>query len=470
MLILIACMLGVPVIGYAAGVEDIHYQVTGSASTSDPIGTVFFADGEIYPVSTWNDSVDNFAFEMEGNYAVVFFRNVGMNLEFDLEVQLLESVNIKGTGTEWVGVPVEENDLYSVVCFRIEMDADSITLMRPNLWMEGNTVLSVGIQMNESGDIIYFQTVVEVSVPSQQPASVAACAAMGPETNEAVNELRENYYRLKGANAEEISHTFSMESEILASELTIQEKSESLNAERPSGGISPYVVILPNPIEPADDPLIPYISDSIYRSGDFEKWYEGVASNNLQVYSYITYHFAGTENRETHIIILDWVKGGNTSTQSWNHQLAVYRQECVHYNVYTSELGFSSICTPQIKVRDVKVEIEAINSDSGFFWKFVRNAEMQDTVATKIIQCIITWIPRVSELASNYEIWTSEDEYGVRTWQQNREDQLDVYGYTVYKLSAQASELSVIDDLIYMEVWGIGVTGVRYGYDVTAVE
>ena len=411
--------------------------------------------------------ISDFSFVMQDDKAIVSFKSEVLNQEYDLEVHLLPSKNIKGTEIQWLGVPIINNEQYSVVSFRIEMNADSITLMRPNLWMEGNTVLSVGIQMNDSREVIYFQTVVEISMSAHQQTYLMAVAERDDEEHEDIHKLRERYYRLK-EDCEETTHTFNVVGESVELGGTTPENNDLFSSDVLPEEVTPCAVILPDLVDPVGDPLIPNIGDAIYFSGETNVWKEGVTSNGLQIYRYITYLFAGTENRETHIVILDWVKGGSASSQVWYQQLAFYRQECVMYNVYNGHLGFSEICTPSIKVKNAKVEIEVENKNAGVFWKLKRNAEMQGTFLNKVVECVITWIPYLSEVASNYEVWTDEDESMERVWHNTLQAQRDAYdNKLIQALSAEASKLKVVDDLIYIEVTGSGVTGVEFKYSFT---
>lgn len=50
---------------------------------------------------------------------------------------------------------------YELLSFRIEENADSITLMEPNLYMEGHTVLNIGIKEISTNHIYYIQETVD---------------------------------------------------------------------------------------------------------------------------------------------------------------------------------------------------------------------------------------------------------------------------------------------------------------------
>ena len=128
----------------------------------------------------------------------VLFDDKITGINFSLSAWLAPLGNIRNDSIEWIGTSSKEYDLYDIVSFRIEEEADILTLMEPNINMQGHVVLFIGVRIKETNDIIYFQKVLdnESGFLKELYSEIGGISS----NNETLLDLRNKYYDLKSAN------------------------------------------------------------------------------------------------------------------------------------------------------------------------------------------------------------------------------------------------------------------------------
>lgn len=149
-----------------------------------------------------------------------------------------------------------------------------------------------------------------------------------------------------------------------------------------------------------------YIKDSIFTSGDLQTLHHAsytTSKGSHYVYSYITYQMSGTNNRETHIIIAKWTKSFENGYLQ--NQLKIYKNCCVLYVANTGRLGISTICKNPLKMKSVVLKNRII-TEKGYCTYRQQYASINSSTTSKIVKCIIGWIPKLNKTFSSYQTLT----------------------------------------------------------------
>ncbi len=417
------------------------------------LNAALFYGGNITAIKNWNDQIIDFSLAIDGRKAILEFRSVELEQNFEICVELTQITNLDGTGLEWIGTATEEQDDYTLVCFRIEENANSITLMEPNLWMEGGDVLNVAVQVCDTGDICYFQTVIN----AQSLGLHLVTDDLSIEEYSRVLDIREQYYQLKNHSNSALPVNEDVK---YSSNVFLPDNDSGVM----SGNLSDYLNTLPtyssNSINASTYSMINNIDDEIFKSGTFDVIRTGTALGGAQFYYYVAHNFAGTGNRENHIMVFEWIRSSPQS-QDYINQISVLNNACIHYNIYTDQVLLNSDHPNPAKVSNVSIKTSVINYDSGVIIKRQQRASISESTYQKIAKCIVSWIPYLSTIVDNYETLTGTPANEVKAYQPTYDLQKSIYGYTIWSVEVTTSRMATVGDYIFLEVWGSGVSGVN---------
>lgn len=101
-------------------------------------------------------SIRNLDVTLDAASASVAFEILGAKVNFNLD--LYEGNITYGENNQSIiGIPKNASQNYNISCFRIEKYADLVTLMEPNMDLEGKVTLYLGVNKTGSDDVIYLQ-------------------------------------------------------------------------------------------------------------------------------------------------------------------------------------------------------------------------------------------------------------------------------------------------------------------------
>ena len=279
------------------------------------------------------------------NLDVLFYENGNVhinmgignkNLTFDL-VLYSGKVAYGINNASIIGITDEDLENYEVVSFRIEKHADSITLMKPNLGLEGKTVLYLAVSNKKSNEIIYIQEYLD---------DISFDGILSTIQNEKLQRSSQDILD------KEYEYMFGIEKDITLSDTVYSGEIESYARDKVRGISKEDQNIIERLSEDQhiygqnnyyiteeDEPLFNEIDNSIFKSiTSYNTWTHIQGKDNL--YSYWQYGYMGTYNPATIIIGLNWVYDYNI-TDGIRHSVTVSVNDTVLYNLNTHALGTS---------------------------------------------------------------------------------------------------------------------------------
>ncbi len=355
----------------------------------------------------------------------VLFDDKITGINFSLSAWLAPLGNIRNDSIEWIGTSSKEYDLYDIVSFRIEEEADILTVMERNINMQWHVVLFIGVRIKETNDIIYFQKVLdnESGFLKELYSEIGGISS----NNETLLDLRNKYYDLKSANDDNGQiidtnlYSAYKNEEINKEEIQLFYKDGQSNKEKVqsfyekgqedsrydnfNGFEEDYDII--EELEAIPDygektavcNVLPPVSDSIFKTNPLQKWFhkEMKKDGKTYVYSYISYQMAGTKNRETHIIISRWIK---TFVDNFlTNQFKIEENACVLYVNNTRKLGKSLICRNPIKYDSITLT-NKIKNTKGYCTFREQYASINSSTSSNIIKCVISWFKYPNKVAT----------------------------------------------------------------------
>jgi hypothetical protein len=138
--------------------------------------------------------------------------------------------------------------------------------------------------------------------------------------------------------------------------------------------------------------LIDNVPDSIYKSIT-NKWI--CKRDDECLYAYKSVSFAGTDNIQTYLIVMDWTKYYNSSTGVIN-QVKIEKNVSVLYNVYNGSLGIISSESSYGKIKELKVSSQLTSSPKSNCFIVTRSRERVSGETVIIIrktylECVLEW-------------------------------------------------------------------------------
>lgn len=399
------------------------------------------------------DSKDLIISYLNGKMNLIFDMNSGSRSGLvNLSVSLYPSQVKLFRGKALIGKVESINDPYELLSFRIENDSSTHTLMRPNLYMEGHIVLTVGLLDHSTNDIYYLQQIVDDLNFTQMLSDAENSYATNNVSSQYLIDLEKDYFRLKSHN----SRSDATEQVVITG--TVNKDQTQLNqSDSNSGSIR-------------TTSLLYKVPDSIFKSGSFNKWfsYKNTAAP-AYCYSYITYNFAGTNNRLTYIVFIDIPVDNDFSYQEFSLQLTVRDNVSVLYNVYDDSLCLFGDDN-RIKINNINLKHNS-NTINGVFNKRYYTGVKTGSPIGNIIRAIITWVPYASQALSSYEYLTSSSETCTNQWyayHTTAELQRDANnGKIVDEITAEYSGLKQNNDYFLLITRGNAINSITWSYTYT---
>ena len=425
------------------------------------VNAVYFKNGE---VRTINESTD-IDFQVKDLNVDYVDGIISINLEtnsnnikqyFSLEaLPYLGKLNSASEDTI-IGKELTINEGYEIASLRIEEVASSLTLMPINIDLEGKTVLSVGIRNLQTKDVYYFQTQLE-GLDFNSILLDAKKNSNGIDDSEIV-ELEERYLFLKESSllkSERVATEFVTDEydgeqsgeEILDLLNELEEKGEIYSSD-----IEPYGVVHPN------------VPDSIFKSGALNTWRHGKGST--YAYSFITSKYAGTDNRYTYIVYMEWVPQVNSSPYSAT--LRVVKNVAVLYNVSNNAVRIESGNKNRIHVNNVKLGLSS-NTEGGVFTSRKYWGVNNSNTLSKVVEAALGWTNYPGKIVSTFKALSGSDLNANKkyTYQSTAAKQVAEYGKVISAINAKSSKIRYPDDYFSIEGYGNGIRSCTASYEYT---
>lgn len=419
-----------------------------------------FEEGEIEPITKLSDvfiEVDKLEVDYDNQTAEIFLDLIEgdsvQHIEFSLDLFASE---VDRYGESVIGIELRGTGNYHVASFRIENDSDTLTLMEPNLHLENEIVLSLGIEETANNTIYYYQT----SLDNFDFEQINLQSNVGRMNNNTVDleKIEMDYLRLKTdenrdtVNFQQVEMNFNENSKNTINEEPMDEDIESAS-------VGTFGSVIPN------------IDDELFKSGPIQEWNHGSGILNQDdgyAYSLITYLFAGTQNRETFVVYLEWLNNIDWDTITFTSTLRMSQNVSVPYNVYNESFG-EVLTLNRLNVYDPVLYHTAENSE-GFFWARRHEHRSTGSVVNNILRATISLVPYLGQGQSFIDHLTSSTVTQNGTLYQFPSTiggQIDAHGGIIQEIEIEGASdnpIRVAEDYLLLQTQGIAINDMRYGF------
>jgi hypothetical protein len=448
--------------GYTFLQDEIHSKVVQSELESDV-------------------SLCNFKIQFNENLETISADIMGdITYNYKGEIELYQSNMQHNLNNVIVGKDAN-NDDYSIINFRLEKVAESITLLKPNLALEGKTVLNLAIANKHENKIYYFQIEIKDINFDSIYNSIKSISYKTDDEELSKMEMKQMTFE----NSSKIFGIDNKTSSVLKYNLIQDEKTgvnkmdilndedyETINIEEDTFNNLAQQTKELGRLHYEDlktRSLLTSVPDSIFKSGEFDKGHFGGDSWNSRRYYYYPMRFAGTDNRLTYVMSYTTPDSANNSIQEYDLSFKVRDNVWVLYNVYNEELG---IFDERGRIEaDAKITYKIKSSDTkGVFtrryYTYVRGAYDKKN----IYKLVVGYIPYANEIDKIYSAITAKSETATHKWfpwEDNYEEQ-KADEYIVKEVTVEAKDLKKTNDYLYLKLKGDHITSTpEASYSVT---
>lgn len=442
-----------------SNIENVNAQEKGNVIDTN---IALFDNGVIEPIHKLSNT------RMTSDTFDINYKNNTLKLSLNISNELKEEKmmftldlypnNLEQYGKSVIGVQSNSSDNYEIVSFRLENEANSITLMAPNLHLEDATVLSLGVRDKRDNNIYYLQ---------QEFRDIEFDSLFYNEVNnqnlaeDKIEDIELEYMRLKTDNdttpQKFNANTVNFHSN--SSEYTSEHRDDS----EKKATISPM------------GSLFPHLNDNIFKSGPLSEWQHNTGtingSDDGYAYSYITWLFAGTENRETYIVYLDWFNHIDWNSFVFTSTLRVVDNITVMYNVHNDTVD-QWTDNNRMRVNDASLHHNS-NTEDAFFWAREHQNISTGSILPNILRATISLVPYAGQGQSFLETLTDSNVTENGTFMQfpaTAEGQLARYNGVIQEIEIVSDGVlrSPNDELVLKSYADISMGSMNYGfsYDV----
>jgi len=394
----------------------------------------------------------------DGKMALKFVMNTATeHKNVDIEVKLYPSQISLFKHNTIVGKMVSINDPFDLLSFRIEKNSTSSTLLKPNLYMEGHTVLTVGV-FNKNTNVTYYyqQLADELNIDEMIYGASKNLSQDGLLEEDLIN-IEQDYLLLKPQN-----HNSLLEEGLQAQHNIIGTLSSDQGEDQNNTNT------IKQSLDLASNSLLYRVPDSIFKSGEINKWYNfnNTSDPAPYAYSYITFKFAGTDNRLTYIVFLDLPVNVNWGGQEFSLQLTVRDNVSVLYNVYTGDMGLFGDDN-RIKVNDIALTQTSKTKDGVFNARYYTGYKTGSRI-WNIAKAIISWIPYIGTAPTSYDYLTASGDTETGKWftyPSTAKAQSNAYnGKIINEIAVQDSGLKNKNDYFLLQTKGNEIDSITWGF------
>lgn len=427
-----------------------------------------------------NGSIDEFN-ETEAVTAQEFSLNIDGNTatlsltiledDYTFSILLLPSHLAAYDGEAAVGVASGEGNLIS---FRIEKNAKLIGLMPNCEHLEGETVLYLGIEDAAEEQLYYFQ----IALPDLNIDTVLA------DVEELYNE---NSYTPEEIERIEVAYlTLSMAKNVdpnrkteFISEITFNQEDGNISSENAvdtlSIGISELKEKSAEGFVKMDSPsarsLIYGVPDDVYKSGEFDEWIRRWNGWEAKTgYAVYPMSYGLSNNGRLHYVMTYSISPYiNWNTQTFDISFKITQNCWVLYLIESNEL---MIFDSRARVAADPEVFYSSQTDTGVFIRRYYTITKADTLIDRATKFVIGYIPYVSDAVNLYETLSGSGDLTANKWYPFTETYAGQVAENkiIKKVTVHAEGLKQIDDYLYLQLIGVGINSVNYGYNYSVYD
>ncbi|MCL1948907.1 MAG: hypothetical protein FWF59_04165 [Turicibacter sp.] len=349
---------------------------------------VFVADFEKNSMRAINDTkglrytAKNLSVSFKNGLLEATFTLRASNEEAEIHLKVLPIIESVTTEKEQVllGREVNLTEGFKLVSYRIELNAQSLTLMPINLHLKGKHVLALGLEKTFTKELYYCQfelpllPLKDIFDEGRINHSKFPCRELHDLSFRSItlSEPFESYFEGEIPIMEETAETIFTED----GEMDMLEFLELLEKDSSLGSLSPKGIVHAN------------VPDSIFKSGTFGEWRH--VNNATNVYSYITYRYGGTDNRITYIAYMEYANQSSGSPHQI--QLTVKKNVGVYYNVTDGTLALYSTYKDRVFIKNLKLTLKS-TAASGIFTSRKYWNVGSSSLLGRVAAAAIIWVP-----------------------------------------------------------------------------
>lgn len=390
---------------------------------------------------------------------------------YSFEALLLPSQLATYTDTTVLGLDSANESLIS---FRIEKNANLIGLMPNCEHFEGETVLYLGINDVQEEQLYYFQVALSDLDIDSVIDTVNEYSESESYTPEEIERIEVAYLTLsmaKNVNPENKTE-FISECSVSAEDGNI---SADNSVDTLSIGISELKEKSENGFFKMDSPsarsLIYGVPDDVYKSGEFDtwikKWNGWTAKTGYAVYPM---SYGLSNNGRLHYVMTYSISPYiNWDTQTFDISFKITQNCWVLYLIESNEL---MIFDSRARVAADPEIFYSSKTDTGVFIRRYYTITKADTLAARATKFVIGYIPYVSDAVNLYETLSGSGDLTANKWYPFTETYAGQVAENkiIKKVTVYAEGLKQIDDYLYLQLIGVGISNVNYGYNYSVYD
>lgn len=414
-------------------------------------------------------TAQEFSLNIDGNTATLSLTI--LEDDYTFSILLLPSHLAAYDGEAAVGVESGEGNLIS---FRIEKNAKLIGLMPNCEHLEGETVLYLGIEDAAEEQLYYFQ----IALPDLNIDTVLA------DVEELYNE---NSYTPEEIERIEVAYlTLSMAKNVdpnrkteFISEITFNQEDGNISSENAvdtlSIGISELKEKSAEGFVKMDSPsarsLIYGVPDDVYKSGEFDEWIRRWNGWEAKTgYAVYPMSYGLSNNGRLHYVMTYSISPYiNWNTQTFDISFKITQNCWVLYLIESNEL---MIFDSRARVAADPEVFYSSQTDTGVFIRRYYTITKADTLIDRATKFVIGYIPYVSDAVNLYETLSGSGDLTANKWYPFTETYAGQVAENkiIKKVTVHAEGLKQIDDYLYLQLIGVGINSVNYGYNYSVYD
>ena len=435
-------------------------------------------DKIVETVEDLNYTLDNLKLTTEGTFLSVQTSIDGENIQFN--TMLYPSQLGNDTQNKMIGVVQNDgNQQYKILKLTIEKNANESTLLAPNMYLSGKTVISFAVYNIKSLEEYY----VQFSIDNYDFDTVYNNAKLNLENidKDEVLDTEIAYYVLEPK--EQFIESFNSIEEIkfhnsaIASE---QQSEKNMDMVQDIEGKTINQLIEISKTKPIDLSrntygLIPNIPDSLYKKQTNGTWTNGDTGydSNGNLVGYTIYHMNDPYSGNVLNYVLryfctsrfKWIVDEFGTSFNLSHNIWVqYIKSSNSVSVFDDRASNARIViSPEIHLK-----VDTSKDRDGYFISRKTNACKNGSIAKNIAQVIIGYVPYLSDINNIYQTLTSTTSTGNNSQIWFEANYTKEVKAKIKNLKYAPNEKGYSQDYIGMTVYGNEVDSISYGYSWTA--
>ncbi|GAK03007.1 hypothetical protein JCM19037_1284 [Geomicrobium sp. JCM 19037] len=423
---------------------------TGTVSAQEEhlenVNFVKYEGGEHKTTSNYtaNSSRDTINLEVNNDALELGLTISGVDDSIEIEAKMFHS-EIDEFNDVIIGDAVTVKDGYELSTLRIEKNASNFTLLEPNLHMEGESVLSIGVRDTSNGDVYYTQQMLEGDMIDE----------MNTQTNYS-NSSDSEIDKLIALELDYLFFTETSENDVETIESTEDIYEEDVNVSKLSESSTKMN---------SEYDFLDYRVDPERMKGEvLERWVNVDSGRSHEApyrYTYIAFNVAGTENTITYLVFRDMIYNFDYDAEDFIYSVVIRYNDAIAYNAYDNELLLWEFLENELVIDDPTLSLQPNETDS-FIWGRYTSGITTGSRLENYARVALSYVPLGSRLASHYDYLTDPAQTvtgNLFTWYDTIEGQLAAYDglNSRVTIDADGETLQYPGDYLLLRVYTKGI-------------